>query len=165
MSRHVVSREYICSLCFMPRLNDEFRRLFREKRLELGLTYSRLSAYFLVNWSTIRKWEVGESRNCNSRVRPLLVRFLSGDADQELGVKLWPKLPGGLPQGLPRLARNCLNSYLQTYQDCEGYPDLRREMLQIITGATTILVNRLLSTRPEDFDKSFSVNQSSVKKP
>ncbi len=139
-----VSQDYLRALCYMPDLNEEFRRLFREKRLSLGLTYKRLGVFFLSHWSTIRKWELGQIFHCNDRVRPLLYRFLSGAADRELKSDVRSCMPGSLSQSMPPLVRDCFQGYIDTYLLCEMHPALQKEMRQALDDITKKAVDDLL---------------------
>ena len=69
------------SIHFDCEFTTPIRLLFRQKRERLGLAYSSLAQIFGVNWSTVRKWEIGRTRYSNIHLRPMIEDYLNGKLD------------------------------------------------------------------------------------
>ena len=64
------------------------RRRLRRHRVELGLSLAGLGTKLGVDWSTVRKWETGETRRCHPSLVPVIGNFLRGYYDRGLRRRL-----------------------------------------------------------------------------
>lgn len=69
---------------FMGIFTDEIRRAMAQKRYELGLTYRSVAKWLDVNWSTYRKWELGETVRCTGVFAKRIQWFLNGGYDNAI---------------------------------------------------------------------------------
>ena len=112
----------------------ELRLLFRHKRESLGLAYSSLAQIFDVNWSTVRKWEIGKTRYSNIRLRPLIEDFLNGKLDDLLlrAKHIPPRMSGALEK------------IENTYRLCLNYPDLCEHLRKSLDALSVAMLKKLL---------------------
>ena len=81
LERTELSRDYVKFDClFTP----EIRKKFKEKRQYLGLSLHGIAEIIGADWSTIRKWETGKTKNCNIRYRVAVEDFLNDDVNDIL---------------------------------------------------------------------------------
>ncbi|MBO7742413.1 MAG: hypothetical protein J6S21_07655 [Victivallales bacterium] len=115
---------------FDGRFTPEIRRQLNMKRLSLGLSLQQLGDFLQVNWSTIRKWECGQTTICHPRHICLIRDFLAGAFDGKLSAPqsefdelaaCWHKLPP--------IMHSCLERITMIYELCEGEPELRSQLL------------------------------------
>ena len=64
------------------------RQRLRRHRVELGLSLAGLGTKLGVDWSTVRKWETGETRRCHPSLVPVIGNFLRGYYDRGLRRRL-----------------------------------------------------------------------------
>ena len=123
----------------------KIRKLFRKRRETLGLSYNALAQVFDVNWSTIRKWEIGKTKYCNLRHRLTIEKFLNGEMDE--------LLLSGRNKALVRLSssrnsqpkiESILEQLESTYRLCVNKPELREHMCKSLSALSIITLKKLL---------------------
>lgn len=62
-------------------LSAQTRQRLRQKRYDLNLSFERLGELLSVHWSTVRKWETGETSHYSSAHHEKLQAFIAGDYD------------------------------------------------------------------------------------
>ena len=92
------------------------RRRLQAKRLELGLPYQRLGMLLQINWSTIRKWECGQTRCCNINLRKRVENFLNGKYDKLIIKQMQDPLTGSYPIRPSYNVIKCMEKFSNTYQ-------------------------------------------------
>ena len=121
------------------------RILFRQKRESLGLAFSSLGQIFGVNWSTVRKWEIGRTRYCNIRQRPLIEDFLNGRLDELLKRSQDEKMSRqSMTKHVPPRMSNALEKRENTYRLCLNYPDLCEALRKSLDALSVAMLKRLL---------------------
>ena len=121
------------------------RILFRHKRESLGLAYSSIAQIFGVNWSTVRKWEIGRTRYCNICHRPLMEDFLNGKLDELLLRSQDEKMSRQAMSKhvAPRMS-NALDKLENTYRLCLNYPDLCEALRKSLDALSVAMLKKLL---------------------
>ncbi len=123
----------------------EIRLLFRRKRENLGLAYSSLAQVFGVNWSTVRKWEIGKTRYSNIRLRPLIEEFLNGKMDDLLRHYQDEKTSRqSISKHLSPKISNVLEKIENTYRLCINYPDLCEHLQKSLDDLSELMLKKLL---------------------
>lgn len=116
---------------FKGRFTPHLREAFRNKRLSLGLSLQQLGEFLKLDWSTIRKWESGQTCGCHPRHIIPVQKFLDGEFDRALSTSsreleelasCWHKLPA--------MMHNCLERITMIYELCESDPDLRSMLME-----------------------------------
>lgn len=143
MRQNVIAREN-----FEEFFNPVLRQRLRRKRVELGLSYQRLSEYLGVHWSTIRKWEVGPTAFCHVQVSRRLLRLLSGDLDDEILQQENHPVYGRARRYLPENARLCLERVGSAYAVCHRRQDLQGVLLHQLETLSNSALTELLGPPP-----------------
>lgn len=121
------------------------RMLFRQKRESLGLAYSGLAQIFGVNWSTVRKWEIGMTRYSNICHRPLIEDFLNGKLDELLLRSQDEKMSRqAMTKHVPPRMSNALEKIENTYRLCLNYPDLCESLRKSLDALSVAMLQKLL---------------------
>ncbi len=121
------------------------RILFRQKRESLGLAYSVLAQIFGVNWSTVRKWEIGRTRYCNICHRPLMEDFLNGKLDELLLRSQDEKMSRqAMTKHVPPRMSNAIEKLENTYRLCLNYPDLCEALRKSLDALSVAMLKKLL---------------------
>lgn len=68
-------------------LSAPTRQRLRQKRYDLNLSFERLGKLLSVHWSTVRKWETGETSHYSSSHHEKLQAFIAGDYDHLFTVR------------------------------------------------------------------------------
>lgn len=71
-------------IIFDGEFTPEIRSLLNRKRRSLGLPYHSIATFLEVNWSTVRKWEMGPTLHCETFLRDKVEKLLNGDFDDKL---------------------------------------------------------------------------------
>ena len=130
---------------FDSEFTTEVRLLFREKRQNLGLAYSSLAQIFGVNWSTIRKWEIGKTKYSNIRHRPLIEDFLNGKLDDLLIHYQDEKMSRqSITRNLSPKIASVLEKIENTYRLCINYPDLCEHLWKSLDALSVVMLKKLL---------------------
>ncbi|NLF93306.1 MAG: helix-turn-helix transcriptional regulator [Oligosphaeraceae bacterium] len=147
--------EYVHGIMFDGNLDAGMRQLIRQKRLQLGLSYQRLAAFFNVDWSTIRKWEQGPTNRCNALWQSLLENFINGemdhlfaDAKPDLGLQYGCRPPSPGPVRICQHQLGCACELLQ------NHPDLQDELLQNVFQSVQVALRELLLRQAQASKKS-----------
>ncbi|NMA41883.1 MAG: hypothetical protein GX946_00710 [Oligosphaeraceae bacterium] len=122
----------------------ELRRRLQVKRLELGLAYQRLGALLQVNWSTIRKWECGQTKCCTLNMRKRVEDFLNGKYDEILIKEMQDPLTGSYPIRPPCQVISCMERFSNAYQLLKPMPDLRTKLVKKLEQVTNQSMEQLL---------------------
>lgn len=139
MRQNVIAREN-----FEEFFNPVLRQRLRRKRVEMGLSYQRLSEYLGVHWSTIRKWEVGPTAFCHGQAGRRLLRLLTGGMDDEIQLNESNPIYGNTPRYLPENARLCLERMGNTYAVCKSRYDLQGVFLQQLGEVSNTALTKLV---------------------
>lgn len=132
-------------ISFDGRFTPHLRKLLHERRQQLGLSYANLSAFLNVNWSTLRKWELGPTTHCGVAMRPQLAKFLNGELDNALR-QLQDKYRFSSPtRFLPSTVLSCIERIGNTYQLCNSNPELKCRLISELSEKTAEILNRLIS--------------------
>jgi hypothetical protein len=67
------------------RITEEIRLAMREKRLQLGFSYTKAAERIDVHWSTYRKWETGETPQYTLEREQRVKAFLQDDIPAKKG--------------------------------------------------------------------------------
>ena len=140
-------------IAFNCYFTSTIRRLFRQKREMLGLPYQSLAEFFGVNWSTIRKWEMGPTKVSEIVYRPLIEGFINGDFDHTLKLKTaMPKeeeefyeLPASSPM------HQCMERATTAYHLCQHDEEISENLLSEIETASRRAISRLVTREFKDF--------------
>lgn len=116
---------------FDCRFTEKIRMLFKRKRMELGLPYVKLGEIFGVNWSTVRKWEVGPTCNCELYYRPLVEKFLNGEYDCHFRCS---NLLEMYASNIPPQMHQCMERVINTYLLCKGKPEIVDAFISSLDG-------------------------------
>ena len=131
---------------FDCRFTSTIRKLFKQKRIELGLAYSRLADLFGANWSTIRKWENGPTESCELLYRPLIEAFLTGDYDRELtSGSYYQQSADRSVAPVPFPVHQCMERVVSTYLLCMHEQSITDAMLAQMEAATSEALKKLVS--------------------
>ncbi|NMA43718.1 MAG: helix-turn-helix transcriptional regulator [Oligosphaeraceae bacterium] len=133
---------------FDGKLSDELRRRFRNKRLQMGLSYQRLAAVFGADWSTIRKWECGPTKSCSIALRQKLIDFLSGEYDKDLNENNTHAY--AYIDELPKEVRKCMERISHAHYVLHYRPDLRKSLLIGINTIITKILQALIDKKKMD---------------
>ena len=68
-------------------LSAPTRQRLRQKCYDLNLSFERLGKLLSVHWSTVRKWETGETSHYSSSHHEKLQAFVAGDYDHLFTVR------------------------------------------------------------------------------
>ncbi len=131
-------------------LTPEIRAMLLSKRCQLQVSYEELSLKLGVNWSTLRKWELGVTGSCSLRYRRRLVAFLRGEfdisliehAEGEIESKRF-KTRTLLPTQIFQLTEQLEN----TYKLCARRPDVREQLVQRMEDVALETLKRLINAR------------------
>ena len=133
------------SIHFDCEFTTPIRLLFRQKRERLGLAYSSLAQIFGVNWSTVRKWEIGRTRYSNIHLRPMIEDYLNGKLDDVLLHCQHEKLSKqSMPRHLTPKVANVLEKIENTYRLCVNYPDLCEQLRTSLDELCVVMLKKLL---------------------
>ena len=127
------------------KISVEIRTLFRCRRMQMGLSYYHLSRHFGVNWSTIRKWENGETAECTHRMRPMVDSFLRGDMNEQLKGYTLSAAQNPLYLHLPEEIVLALERMSNTYLLCARHPRIRKWIEDNLNVASSIILQKLLA--------------------
>ncbi|MFA6815734.1 MAG: helix-turn-helix transcriptional regulator [Lentisphaeria bacterium] len=141
------------SLAFENKLTADIRTRLKEKRIQLGLTYLSLSKFFEVNWSTIRKWELGPTITCNITKFKKLIAFIHGDYDDQLKEGM-PICPYSENNRLPGTVRLCMERLSNTYMICKNNEDLKQQLIENVNQTTCEILQDLISISPPQLSKN-----------
>ena len=123
----------------------ELRLLFRQKRESLGLAYSGLAQIFGVNWSTVRKWEIGRTKYSNIRHRPLIEDFLNGKLDDLLLRSQDEKMSRqSIARHITPRMSGAFENIENTYRLCLNYPDLCEDIRKSLDALSVAMLKKLL---------------------
>jgi ribosome-binding protein aMBF1 (putative translation factor) len=130
---------------FNCEFTTELRLLFRHKRESLGLAYSGLAQIFDVNWSTVRKWEIGKTKYSNIRHRPLIEDFLNGKLDDLLLRSRTEKMSRQtIAKHISPRMSGALEKIENTYRLCLNYPDLCEHLRKSLDALSVAMLKKLL---------------------
>ena len=129
------------------------RHLFHQKRIELGLPYNRLADFFGVNWSTIRKWEMGPTKVSEVVFRPKIEGFINGDYDRILKSNLGSlnddeelyEVPASSP------IYQCMERVATAYQLCQHDDDITNVFLAELEEASRRAISKLVSQEFKEY--------------
>lgn len=131
---------------FNGSLTPELRGFLRQRRQRLGITLQQLAKILRVNWSTIRKWEDGATKNCRQQHIYRLTRFLSGEYDDLLtsmnapaSTPSWQQFPPNSPSML-----HCIERISNIYKLCVNYPETERHLMEGLRRILQETVKRLV---------------------
>lgn len=146
-------------IAFDGNFTPEIRKILQAKRIELGLPFQRIAAFFGVNWSTFRKWEQGPTKACELCFRPHLDAFLNDQYDEVLQAMSRPKaIIQNFADDIPPEVTHCLERVTNTYRLCKARPDLREKIIRSIDQTTAGIIANLFQTpdnnSPEQDDKN-----------
>ncbi|MDD3695142.1 MAG: hypothetical protein PHG44_04160 [Lentisphaeria bacterium] len=122
------------------------RRRLQAKRLELGLPYQRLGMLLQINWSTIRKWECGQTRCCNINLRKRVENFLNGKYDKLIIKQMQDPLTGSYPIRPSYNVIKCMEKFSNTYQILKPRPDLRASLIKNLDLVTNQSIEHLFQS-------------------
>lgn len=144
-TKKVQDMQEVNAIHFDCEFTTEFRLLFRHKRESLGLAYSSLAQLFGVNWSTVRKWEIGKTKYSNIRHRPLIEDFLNGKLDDLLLRSQNEKMSRQTiaRHMTPRMS-GALEKIENTYRLCLNYPDLCEHLRKSLDALSVTVLKKLL---------------------
>ena len=131
---------------FECEFTEKIRRIFKAKRLTLGLSYSSLGEIIGANWSTIRKWETGHTTNCNLRYRIAIEDFLNDDAhhillrSQGANYSLYSTGNAHAPDIAIALER-----LENTYRLCNGHPDFCDYIWNSLNALSLLMLKKLVA--------------------
>lgn len=149
---------------FDGKFTARLRELLRRRRQELGLSYASLSGYFNVNWSTLRKWELGPTSHCGVSMRPLLGKFLNGELDENLR-QMQSKYRFSAPtRYLPSSVQSCLERIGNTYRLCQNRPELKCRLIEELSAKTGEILDRLV-TPPRYLPKGGASRRGRFRRP
>ena len=138
---------------FECEFTEKIRRLFKAKRQILGLSYNSLAEIIGANWSTIRKWEIGRTMNCNLRFRIAVEDFLNDDANhillQSRGQKYSLYSTGRVTTRDITIA---LERVENTYRLCCGRPDFCEYIWNSLNALSHLMLTKLIEAGPERLD-------------
>ena len=115
---------------FNGTFTPEFQRLFKEKRLQLGLTGTELARYLGVSNSLISCWEHGKSTHCTIENTKLVGEFLKGKYDTILLEKKRSENQTVSSPTYPPEARNLAEKLVALYQVLSDTPEQRQRFLK-----------------------------------
>ena len=133
------------NLRFRGEFTPELRAEFRRKRLELGMSQEQLASHFSINWSTVRKWEAGQTATCHDRYIFRINDFLTGGLDRELSgrqelpgelLTIWNRMPPGM--------RSCIERAATLYGLCQHYPGLGEILMENLNADLDQAIHQLL---------------------
>ena len=140
------------------------RHLFRQKRIQLGLPYNRLADFFGVNWSTIRKWEMGPTRVSEIVYRPKIEGFINGDYDRilksDLGMANTDDELYELPTGSP--IYQCMERIATAYQLCQHDEGITNDFLSEIEDASRRAISKLVTREFKEYLPSEKTSPRSI---
>jgi len=150
MSKHSADAAASFNGTFKP----EHRRILRQLRERLGLSYQELGSFFNLSWSTFRKWERGETPRCQPRHVDLVKGLLNGDYDEKLHACHEP-IESILDswRRMPALMHQCMERIASTYDLCQGRPEVCANLVERLNHASSIAITKLLDgegMRPGD---------------
>jgi hypothetical protein len=122
----------------------EVRDLFRCRRMQMGLSYYHLSKHLGVNWSTVRKWETGQTSECTHRMRPIVDAFLKGAMDDQLRGSVLTATQNPLYLHLPEKIILALERMSNTYLLCSKHPRIRKWIEDNLNVAASLILRKLL---------------------
>ena len=135
---------------FDCKFTDEIRKVFKEKREALGMTYSTLAEILDVNWSTVRKWETGKTQYCNIRHRPLIEEFLNGKLDIFFKQYHNEELArNALSRNLSPKIASVLEKIENTYKLCADYPELCENLWKGLDSLSVQTLKMLLTANTQ----------------
>lgn len=127
-------------------ITEKIQKALEQKRRDLGLSYRQLGQFYRVCWSTFRKWETSTPPfKCHRYHQKILNKYLSGINDEELKaltvplddfLETWRRLPVRVHQ--------CMERITTTYELCQGYPDLRRNLIDAVEKASKDAILQLI---------------------
>ena len=106
------------------------RLRLRQHRRELGLSLAGLGAKLGVDWSTVRKWEMGATRRCHPSLIPVIGDFLRGCCERRLRRLREPEASGGCSR--------CV-SLLSLLTRLRGVPGLDGDTLALVEGIIALV--------------------------
>lgn len=145
-------KEDDCSvLSTPPAFNGLFtarsRELFTRHRRDLGVSYQQLGALFRVSWSTVRKWECGITRTCQSHHIRHIQRFLAGGYDEQLSCHspIYEFAAGRFCN--QHSLEGCCERIVNFYQLSAHIPELQDRMFQLLSEAVNEAASALVMTK------------------
>ena len=131
-------------------LTPEIRAMLLSKRCQLQLSYEDLSQKLGVNWSTLRKWELGVTGSCSLRYRRRLESFLKGEFDLSLVAYAQGEIESKrfktrtlLPTQIFQLTEQLEN----TYKLCARRPDVREQLVRRMEDVALETLKRLIKAQ------------------
>ncbi len=127
-------------------ITPELRTFLRQRRSQLGVTLQQLSSILRVNWSTIRKWEDGQTHACRQQHIYRLARFIAGEYDEVLtrlnaptDLPSWHQHPKGTPPMV-----QCIERISTIYKLCDHYPATGKRLIEGIQEILQEMAERLI---------------------
>ena len=129
------------------------RHLFRQKRIQLGLPYHRLAEFFGVNWSTIRKWEMGPTKVSEVVYRPKIEGFINGDYDRILKSDMEMRNTDDELYELPSSSPiyQCMEHIATAYQLCQHDEDITNDFISEIEDVSRRAISKLVSQEFKEY--------------
>lgn len=129
----------------------EIRKIFKEKRQILGLSYNSLAEIIGANWSTLRKWEMGKTINCNIRYRIAIEEFLNDDVNHILLKNQGQGDSHYLTyRGQSSRINDALEKVKMTYLLCSGYPEYREHIWSSLNALACLMLKKLTSNESDE---------------
>jgi len=126
-------------------LTPQIRKKLKARRMSLGLTYYRLATFFGINWSTLRKWELGPTTSCSISKRAKINNFLAGKYDKEL--KTFAILPiTNDYHSIPNPVQMCMERISSTYTICRNNDELKQRLIRDINETSCAILKKLVMT-------------------
>ena len=99
----------------------------------------------LLDWSTVRKWEIGRTKYSNIRLRPIIEDYLNGKLDDLLLQCQNEKLSRqAMPRHLTPKVANVMEKIENTYRLCINYPELCEELKKGLDALSVVILKKLL---------------------
>ena len=154
----IISRKenFMNRIEFDGTFNDETRREFKKRRVEHRLSYMTLGKILRVSWVTVRNWETGISRSCQSAFIDRIAKYLNGELDKELSLASQWKRKSYNEMNMMEIGlafqRNAkvlpiLLKIRDTYNACSGKTELREMMLSRIRELSRETLRRYISIK------------------
>ncbi|MFA6815733.1 MAG: helix-turn-helix domain-containing protein [Lentisphaeria bacterium] len=130
---------------FSGTLTPQIRKKIKVKRMALGLTYYRLATFFGINWSTLRKWELGPTASCSLSKRLKVNNFLDGKYDKELETFSTIPITNGYHM-IPNPVQMCMERISSTYTICKNNDELKQRLIRNINQTSCSILKKLVTT-------------------
>ncbi len=132
-------------LRFEGQFTPGVRQELRNKRLTLGITQERLAWLLKTNWSTLRKWEAGQTTACHDRYIPRINDFLDGAYDESLhSMRELESILQLLWGALSHDFQTCLERLINLHTLCQHYPSLCDCVVQKLRTCIAQIIDQLM---------------------